>query len=99
MSKTNNARVLEQTNETKTETRAEMIQKHVATNKMSTSAVIRYVASQMKHDNPDASWQAINGLTYNFIKAHLPTVTTKNGGEIRYQHVRGVMTQILTSNQ
>lgn len=97
MTKTNNARVLEQTNETKTETRAEMIQKHVLANKMSTSAVIRYVAAQMKGDNADASWQDINRLTYNFIKSHLPTVTTKSGGEIRYQHVRGVMTQILTS--
>lgn len=92
MSKTN------KTVESKTEeTRAELIAKHVLSNKMSTSAVIRYVAAQMKHDNPDATWQAINGLTYNFIKKNLPSVTTKAGSEIRYQHVRGVMTQILTS--
>src|SRR5690606_14429407 len=70
---------------------------HVTKNKMSTSAIIRYVAASLKTD--DDTFQSVNNKTYNFIKKHLPQVTTKSGGEIRYQHVRGVMSQILTGSK
>ena len=84
MTKTNEQKIVE--------SKEEMIVKHISNNKMSTSAIIRYVASQF-----EGTFQEKNNKTYNFIKKHLPNVTTKHGGEIRYQHVRGVMSQILTS--
>jgi len=70
---------------------------HVTNNKMSTSAIIRYVAASVKSEGD--TFASVNNKTYNFIKKHLPQVTTKSGGEIRYQHVRGVMSQILTGKQ
>ena len=70
----------------------EKIVQHINSNKMTTSAIIRYIAASF-----EGTFQEKNNKTYNFIKKNLPNVTTKNGGEIRYQHVRGVMSQILTS--
>jgi hypothetical protein len=71
---------------TKSNINKDSIINHINNNKMSTSAIIRYVASHF-----EGSFQEVNNQTYNFIKKNLPNVTTKNGGEIRYQHVRGVM--------
>lgn len=79
----------QQTNELSFE---EKIINHINNNKMSTSSIIRYINAQF-----EGTFQEKNNKTYNFIKKYLPNVTTKNGGEIRYQHVRGVMVQILTS--
>jgi hypothetical protein len=92
--KSNQSKVLEnvQTQEVEQpKTLEQRIVDHVTNNKMSTSAVIRYVASSLKAEKPDHTFQSLNGATYNFLKKHLPNVTTKSGGEIRYQHVRGVM--------
>jgi hypothetical protein len=93
MSKTNNTQAV-QTELSPTE----RIIQHVTTNKnMSTSAVIRYVASVLKAEKPDHTFQSLNAATYNFIKSNLPSVRTKTDGEIRYQHVRGVMITPITA--
>jgi hypothetical protein len=65
----------------------------------STSSIIRYIASEMSKTKEGLSFQEINNLTYNFIKKEVPLLKTKHGGEIRYQHVRGVMITPLMNNK